>query len=177
MRRAAALADHAEAVGIVGHQPGVVFARERRQFRERRQVAVHRENTVGDDEDATMLVTFVTQEPLGIGEIVMREGRHAGAAQPCAGPEAGMGQRVEQHQIALAHQRRDDPGIGEIAGAEDAGRRRTLQPRQPLLQFAQQRMIAGDEAGGAGARAILFDSRGGRRFHRRVMSEIEIVVA
>ena len=51
-----------------------------------------------------------------------------------------------------ADQRRDDAGIGEIAGAEHAGRLGSLQPRQPRFELGEQRMVAGDQARGAGAR-------------------------
>jgi hypothetical protein len=39
--RATAAADHTDAVSVVGHQPGVVARRKRRERRQRREVAVH----------------------------------------------------------------------------------------------------------------------------------------
>ncbi len=85
------------------------------------------------------------------------------AGEPRAGPQAGMGELVDQHEIAAADQRRHDAGIGEIAGAEHAGRRGTLEPRQPRLQRVVERMVPGDEPRGAGADAIFRDRRRARR--------------
>ena len=45
----AAAAHNAEAMGIVRHQPGVVFPRKRQQLGDRRQIAVHGKHAVGDD--------------------------------------------------------------------------------------------------------------------------------
>ena len=82
-------------------------------------------------------------------DVVVAEGQHLAARQPRAGPQAGMRQLVEQHQIVAADQARDDAGIGEIAGAEDAAGFGALQPRQPRFEFGEQRMVAGDEPRGA----------------------------
>ena len=67
-------------------------------------------------------------------------------------------------------QRRRNAGIGEIAGAEHASRFRALKPRQPLLQLGVERMVAGDEPRGAGADAVAFDRRDGRRLQLRMLA-------
>ena len=65
-----------------------------------------------------------------------------------------MGQFVDQNEIVGADQRGDDAKIGEVARAEDASRLHLLEPGEPRFQFAEQGMIAGHEAGGAGAHTI-----------------------
>ena len=138
--RAAAAADHAEAVGVVGHQPGVVTRGQRRELMQRREVAVHGEHAVGDDQRALMTPAMLRQQRPDMPDIVVAERQHGGARQPRAGPQAGMRQLVDQDQVAAADQRRHDAGIGEIAGAEHAGGFRALEPREPLLQLG---VIAG----------------------------------
>ena len=99
------------------------------------------------------------------------------AAQLGAGMDAGVRQFVDQDQIVRPDQRRDDAGIGEIAGAEHAGRLGALEPRQPLFQFGIERMIAGDEPRGAGADAVALGRLDRRRDDGGMLAEIEIVVA
>ena len=52
--RAAPAADHAKAMRVVRHQPGVVFIRQRIEFAERRQIAVHGEYAIGHDQQIFM---------------------------------------------------------------------------------------------------------------------------
>ncbi len=81
-----------------------------------------------------------------------------------------MGELVDQDQVVAPDQRRNDAGIGEIAGAEHAGGLGALQRGQPRFELGVERMIAGDEARGAGADAIALDRRDGRRLDRRVLA-------
>ena len=96
-------------------------------------------------------------------DVVVAERQHGGARQPRAGPQAGMRQLVDQHQVVAADQRRNDAGIGEIAGAEHAGRLGALEPGEPRFELGEQRMIAGHEPRGAGADAIALRSPRSRR--------------
>src|SRR6516164_4002393 len=73
--------------------------------------------------------------------------RHdGGTGEPRTGPQAGMGQFVDQNEVVGADQRGNDAEIGEIARAEDTGRLHLLEPGEPRFQFAEQGMIAGHEA-------------------------------
>ena len=60
-------------------------------------------------------------------EIVVPEGDDLAAAQLRAGPDAGMGEFIHQHEIVGAGQHRNDAAVGEIAGAEHAGGIRAFQ--------------------------------------------------
>ena len=91
--------------------------------------------------------------------------------------DAGVGQFVDQDQVAAAGQRRDDADIGEIAGAENAGGFGAFEPRQPAFQFVVERMIAGDQARGAGADAKTLRRLDRRLDDRRMAAKIEIIVA
>ena len=63
-----------------------------------------------------------------------RNGSTRRAREPRAGPQAGMRQLVDQHEVVAADQRRDDADIGEIAGAEHAGRLGLLRAGRAALR-------------------------------------------
>src|SRR5262249_27436902 len=65
----------------------------------------------------------------------------------------------------------------KIAGAEHAGRVGLLQSRQPRLQLGVERMIAGDQAGGAGAHPVSADRRDGGLLDGLMLRQVEVVVA
>ena len=88
-----------------------------------------------------------------------------------------MGEFVDQNEILRARKRRDDAGVGEIAGTEHTGRFGSFEPRQPRLELAIQGMIAGDEPRCASADAIGADRRGGGRLERRMMGKVQVIIA
>ena len=151
---AAAAADDADAVGVVGHQPGVVLVGQRVQFGERREIAVHREHAVGDDQRMVVAGAMFGQQFAGMVEVVVAEGHDLAARQLRPGKQAGMRQFVDQDQAVAPDQHRNDAGIGEIAGAEHDGGFGLLERGQAGFQLGVKRVIAGDQARRAGARAI-----------------------
>ena len=88
-----------------------------------------------------------------------------------------MGQLVDEDEITRTNHRRDDAEISEIARTEDARRLGALQPREPRFKLAQQGMIAGHEAGGTGADPVNPQCLDGGVLDRRVMGEVEVVIA
>jgi adenosylmethionine---8-amino-7-oxononanoate aminotransferase len=94
-----------------------------------------------------------------------------------AGMDAGMGKLVHQHQPVAPNQYGDDAGIGQIAGAEDDGRLGLLDAGEASLQRGIKRVIAGDKARGTGPGAVFLNRRDGCVFNRRMVAEVEIVVA
>ena len=74
-----------------------------------------------------------------------------------------MRQLVDQHEVVAADQRRNDAGVGEVAGAEHAGRLGALEPGEAAFELAEQRMIAGHQARGAAADAMALDRLDGGR--------------
>ena len=90
---------------------------------------------------------------------------------------AGVGEFVDQEQVVIADQSRDDADIGEIAGAEHAGRLGAFEPRQPGFELVIKRMIAGHQSRGAGADAIALRRLDRRLDDRGMPAKIEIIVA
>src|SRR5215471_19316705 len=99
------------------------------------------------------------------------------ACEACARPQAGVGELVDENEIARANQGGDDAEVGEIARAEHAGSVRPLEPRESRFQLAQQRMVAADEARSAGANSIAAQRRDGRLLDRGMLAQVEVIVA
>ena len=81
-----------------------------------------------------------------MADVVVAEGLDLSARQLRAGIDAGMREFVQQHETIAADKCRNDPGIGEIAGAENAGRLGALESRQARLELCVKRVIAGNQA-------------------------------
>src|SRR5262245_41622482 len=88
-----------------------------------------------------------------------------------------MREFVNEHQVAGADQRRNDPHIGEIARTEDARGLRALEAGEATFQLAKQRVVASDETRGAGADAITLKRLDCCSLDGRAMGEVEVVVA
>src|SRR5215204_6128042 len=88
-----------------------------------------------------------------------------------------MGQLVEQDEIAASDEGRGDARVGEIAGAEHAGRLSALYPRQPAFQLGVERMIAGDQTRGAGADTVALNRGDSGGFQQGVLAQTKIIVA
>ena len=141
------------------------------------KIAVHGEHAVGDDQRVIVLGAVRDQQFARMRDVVVAEGEYRAARKLRAGIEAGVRQFIEQHQPVAADQHRDDAGIGEIAGAEHDRRLGLLDAAEPAFEFGVKRVIAGDQARGAGASAVALE-----RFHRRLLdgrmlAQVEIVVA
>ncbi len=81
-RAAPALAEHAEAMGVVHDEPGVVTLGQRQQLGQRRDVAIHAEHRIGDDElDVGLAVRQQGLEPI---DPAMRVASHLRRRQQAA---------------------------------------------------------------------------------------------
>ncbi len=164
-------------MGVVGHQPGIVALRKRRERVQRRDVAIHGKDAVGHDQCPRMAAAMFRQKGFDMVHVAVPVGHDSRARETRAGPQAGMRQFVDQDEVLAADQRRDDAEIGEIARAEDAGRLGAFPMGQPRFEFAIKRMIAGDQPRGAGADAVDADRLDRRLLDGRMMRQVEIVVA
>src|SRR5262249_31730424 len=108
---------------------------------------------------------------------VVGEGVYRRTAQPRAASDAAVGEAVDEDRIVATDQRRDDPGVGEITRAEHASRLGLLEAGKSRFEFGVERMMAGDQAGSARARAMAFDGVDRCALHSRVLAQVEVVVA
>ena len=120
--RAPPAADHAEPVGVVRHQPGVVLAAQARSRSASGARSPSMENTPSVTISAwSMFGTVRGQELPRMGDVVVAEGHALCRAKVARRrTEQACDNSSTQHQPVAADQHRDDPGIGEITGAEHA---------------------------------------------------------
>ena len=176
-RRTAALRQHAEPVRVVGHEPCVGLGAEQGELGNRSQIAVHRKDAVGDKQRVPRATAFSGENGARFFDVVVTEDAAFRRRQTRAGEKAGMRELIDENEIAVADERRNDAEIGEVAGAEDASRLGGLQLCKPRFEFGKERMIAGDEAGGAGAGAKSAERGNRRLFDFRMARETEIIIA
>ena len=102
-RAAAARAQRAGAVRLVDHHARVVAAGELDDLGQRRDVAVHREDAVGDDQRAAAVgLAQAPREVLDVA-VVVDEGLRPG--EPAAVDDRGVVERVGEDDVAAARQR------------------------------------------------------------------------
>ena len=136
-RAAPVRADRAEAVRLADHDAHVVAVGERDDLLQRGAVAVEREHAVGDDQRrAAVGVAQPPREVLDVA-VVVEEGLRAREA--AAVGDRGVAEAVGEHDLAALGQRRDDPEVGEVAGAEQQRALGAEEVRDALLQPAVQR--------------------------------------
>ena len=115
---APALAQHAFAVGVVHHEHDAMFLGDVADLVQRRDVAVHAEDAVGDDQAPAVFGRF-GDLAAQIVDIVVGIAHHRGPAQAAAVDDGGVVEFVGEDHVVLAHQRRDG---GEIGRRSRSGR-------------------------------------------------------
>src|SRR5262249_33076530 len=126
---------------------------------------------------ARMPTAMLGEQRLDMRHVRMPERQHGSTREPRAGPETGMRQLIDQHQVVAADQGGNDAGGREIAGAEHAGRFGALEAGETPLELGEQRVVAGYESGRAAADAMALGGLDRCRFDSRVMRQGEVVVA
>jgi hypothetical protein len=79
--RAAAAADDAEAMGIVAHEPRIEARGKQGEGAQGREIALHAEDTFGDQQAVTMMLPLCVEYSLCVVNIVVFEGNDMRAAQ------------------------------------------------------------------------------------------------
>ena len=169
------VADHAEPVRVVDGEEGAVPAAGRGERRQRREVAVHAEDAVGQDDRAPgFLRGELRLEGLDVAVRIMMQRR---ARQPAAVDQRGVVQAIAVDRRLARGERRDQAEVRHVAGREQD---RPLAPGpggEFLLERLVLRLVAGDQVRGAGADAV-HARRGDESLDDpRMRGEAEVVVA
>ena len=170
--------EHAGRVRVIHHHRRAVMLRAFDKLGKRRDVAVHAEHAVGDQQDAPVSLAACLAERtfriVGIGVLVEDP---ISLGQPDAIDDARVIELVAHDAVTLLEHRADDADIHRVAALERQGRLGTLERREAALQLLVQRLRAGDGAHRTRAGAPF--QRGPRRRldQARVCVEAEIVVA
>ncbi len=160
---------------LVDEQPRAVLARELDDLRERREIAVHREDRVGRDQPPP-LAAVAAQAPREVLGVEVPVDADARSREPAAVDDRGVVERVGEHGVAGAGERPDRAEVREVAGAEQDAVFAAFESRQALLQAPVDRHRPGHKPRCAGADAPAH--RGLRRClaHARIVGEAEVVV-
>ena len=159
----------------IGH--GVVGVRDVAEFRDRRDVAIHRIDRLERHQLRRVRIE-IAQLAFEIARIVMGEDARLAAAVPDALDHRGVVEFVRQDRAARhpRRQRADRGHVGDIARGEQQRGFLAVQIGEFPLQQHVIVVGAGDVAGAAGAGAATVERLVHRRQHRGVLAHAEIVV-
>ncbi len=142
----------ADGVGIVHHHQGVVLLGEVADGFQRRQVAVHGEHTVGDDDPAPGILRL--NEPgLELRHVLVGVAEPLGLAEPDAVDDGGVVESVGDDGVLGAEEGFEDAAVGIKATREQDGVLCAEEPGNPGFQFQVQVLGAADEADAGHAEA------------------------
>jgi len=175
---AAARTEHAHTMRLINHEPCAEPLLELHDLAQRREVAVHAENTLGNDEHIRLRVIFARpgEEPLELPEVVVRKDTDRRTAQPRAIHEAGVAELIEDDDVLRSDERGNCPERGGIAGGETERGLRALEARKRGFELGVRGLAAADESGGAGTRAITIERGRGGVAQARIIGKVEVVV-
>lgn len=174
---AAAGADEADRVRVVDHHHGVVPLGQVADLGERGDVAVHREDAVGDDELAAgAALGRLLELLLQVGHVAVGVAEAAGLGEADAVDDRGVVEGVGDDGVLGAEDRLEDAAVGvEAGGVED----RVLlaeEGREAGLQLLVHLLRAADEADGRHAVAPAVERRVGGGDDLGVVGQAQVVV-
>ena len=82
-------------MGIVGHQPGVVTLRQRREGVQGRDIAIHGKDPVRRDQHVRVMLPQLGQQRLRVANVGVAKGHDCRAREACAGPQASVCEIVD----------------------------------------------------------------------------------
>ena len=151
---APAASQHARSVRVVHHHDAVVFLGEFAQFRQRRDIAVHRENAVRDDQLLSRKIRVLLQDALAVLHILVLENFDGRFRKPRTIDDRSMIQLVGNDQVFLAKHRSDSSRVGRKTRLKHHAGFHVLKGSNLLLQLDVQSHRAGDRSNRPGAHAV-----------------------
>ena len=115
----AARAEHAGAVRLVDHEPRAEALAEVADRRQRRDVALHREDAVDDDEDAAAVAGRLLERALELVHAVVAERAQLRPREQAAVEDRGVVAGVGDHRVAGGEDRAERADVRLVAGRED----------------------------------------------------------
>ncbi len=161
-------------VGLVHHQHAPVAARQLVEIRERRDIAVHREDAVGDDQRGTR--ACAAQAPLEVLGVAVAVHEHLRPAEPAAVDDARVVELVGEDHLAGPAEGRDRARVRQVAGPEQQRGLGTLEIGEPFLERAVNGHRPRDQTRPPGSSAVAFRGVGGGCPDLGVVGESQVVV-
>ena len=125
------------------------------EWRQRRPVAVHREDRLGHDQRAPRDGTPGGEDALEDGDVEVRVDLDRGTRESASVDDAGVVELVGEDEVAPSDQRRDDPDVRLEAGVEQQRGLGPVEAGQLDLERLVLGVVAGDEARGGRAQPRL----------------------
>ena len=141
-------AEHAEAVGVVQHQPGVETLGQGEQLGQGRQIPVHAEHRVADDDLGAGVAGG--QQALQGGHVVVGVAVVPGSGKLHRVDERGVIEPVGEDGVVPARgQGGGDGQVGQVAGGEGEHSGKAGEGGQALLQDVVGPQVAAHQVRGA----------------------------
>ena len=174
-RAATVLAEDAEAVRVVDHQPRAVAVLALHDPRKIREIPLHREHAVDDDQLA-LVVARHAQLLLEVVHVVVAVLVGLAEAEAAAVDDAGVVERVEDRDVGAVEQAGEDAQVDLEAGREGERRLASHELREALLELDVDLERAVEQPRARAAGAVEREGGGGRRLHLGVVRQAQVVV-
>ena len=168
-------AQDAGGVGVVHHQDGVVGACEFDQVGQGREVSVHAEEAVGDDQTPAE-TGFAGEQVAEVVDVAVAVDVGHRAGEPAGVNDAAVVEPVTEDGVLSADKGGDCAQVGHVAGGKDEGRPGAEETGEAGFKVAVGGHAARDEAGGGGAQAAGAEGGGGGVFEHGMVGQTQVVV-
>ena len=148
-------AEHAGSVRVVDHHDRAVFFGRLAQAGQRADVAIHREDAVGDQQLFPGLILHAGELLLGVGHVFVAEDENLRPRKTAAIDDRSVIQFVGDDVVVFAQKCRYGSGVRRESRLENDAGLDVLEARDLLFQFHVDLHGAGDGAHGARSDAIL----------------------
>jgi len=173
---AAVAAEDARGVGVVNHHDGAVFFGEIAESRQGADVAVHREDAVGDEQLFAGLVLHAAELGFGVGDVLVLEDQDFGAREAGSVDDGGVVELVGDDEVIFAEDRGNGAGVGSESGLEDHAGFDVFEASDFFFQLHVDLHGAGDRSHRTGADTVLASSFQSHFPQLGMRGEAEIIV-
>lgn len=147
-RAATVAAEHTAGVGVIDHHDGSILVGEIAELVDGADVAIHREDAVGDEELAAGLVLNFLEQLFGVGDVFVAEDFDLGAGEACSVDDAGVVELVGEDEVFFAEDGGDSASVGGEAGLKDDAGFDSLKGSDLLFQLHMDAHGSSDGANG-----------------------------
>ena len=136
-------------MSVVDHHDGAVAFGERSQFADRADIAIHGEDSIGDDQLAAGFVLHFTKQLFAVSDILVAKDLDGRPRETCAVDDGGVVELVGEDEILLAENGADGACVSRKAGLEDDAGFHVLERGDLLFKLHVDAHGSGDRAHGA----------------------------
>ena len=151
---AAVASQDARRMGIIDHHDGAVLFGEIAELIDRADVAVHREDAVGDKELASGVICDFLEQLFGVRGVFVAEDLDLGAGEAGTVDDAGVVELVGEDEVLFAEDGGDRAGVGGESGLKDDAGLDIFEGRDLFFELHVDLHGARDGADGSGADTV-----------------------